>query len=106
MSAPDSLGEQRIKVEKGLERQATVIGFRLPYLGVFAAFFFFSIMPMVSELTMTTFGVFLFMSVISFILVKHADERDLINRIGTTRFPKILVNDLYKTLKDEPNQIK
>jgi len=105
LSHSDNPNKHRLKVEKGLERQATILGFRLPYLGIFGALFFLSLSPMIMGGVSFNAVVFtIIVTMAGFMFVKYADDNNLLEKLSPVKFPKILINDLYKKLKSGPNQ--
>ncbi|MDC6367200.1 MULTISPECIES: hypothetical protein [Flavobacteriaceae] len=101
MESSGKTEEHRLKVEKGLERQATILGFKLKYLAIYGAFVFLSLIPLIiNGVGFSSFIVSVIAASVSYMLVKYADEKDLLEQFNIQNYPKILVNDLYKKLED------
>ncbi|WP_127023480.1 hypothetical protein [Flagellimonas beolgyonensis] len=98
--------KQRLKVEKGLERQATILGFRLPYLGIFGALFLLSLIPLMGGVSFNAVVFAIIIDTSGFMFIKYADDHNLLDKLSPVSIPKILINDLYKKLKSGPNQSK
>ena len=91
--------EHRLKVEKGLEREAMMMGLRLRYIGVFAIFFCLSLFPLTVKLSFETGVLSLILAALSYMFVQYADGNDFFEKISSEKLPKTLVNDLHKRLK-------
>ncbi|WP_421805763.1 hypothetical protein [Flagellimonas sp.] len=104
MSTSDDPHKHRLKVEKGLERQATILGFRLPYLSILGALFFLSLTPMTGGVSFNAVVFSIIVTTAGFMFVKYADDNNLLEKLSPIHFPKTLINDLYKKLNRGPHQ--
>ncbi|AWX44785.1 hypothetical protein HME9304_01790 [Flagellimonas maritima] len=104
MGNSENENPNRLKVEKGLERQAMVLGFRLKYLGIFGVLFFLSLVPLMGGVSFNMVVFVIIINTAAFMFVKYADDKNLLDKLSPMNYPKILINDLYKKLKSGANQ--
>ena len=93
--------EQRLKVEKGLERQAVMLGVRLKYLPVLGILIVLSLFPLALSFSFNTAVLSIVLCGVSYMAAQYADEHNLLDQLYSEKLPKTLINDLYKKLNRE-----